>query len=166
MRKSCQKEGCNKPAYYAPPGESKAVACSTHKGLQFVNVHNKICPGKGCSKRPHYGNPGGKAMFCVTHKEPSMVNIHGRRCNHAGCSKQPTFGHVGAKPTRCAGHREAGMVDVVYRSCEHGDCDKGVGTPGMAHFQELQEHSWARNVLGEVLLLHCECVGIDCQRLL
>ena len=38
-----------------------------------VDVHSKPCQEPGCTKRPHFGFPGGKAQFCLAHKSAEMV---------------------------------------------------------------------------------------------
>ena len=50
----------------------------------MVYRRNKRCDhADGCSKQPHFGQPGSRATRCATHKEPGMVDLH---CDHAdGC---------------------------------------------------------------------------------
>ena len=42
----------------------------------MVNVNGKCCDHPdGCSKHPHFGQPGSPANRCATHKEPGMVRL-------------------------------------------------------------------------------------------
>jgi hypothetical protein len=80
----------------------------------MVNVNAKVCEHDGCTKQPHFNDPGERAgRFCAAHKLDGMVDVKNKVCEHDGCSKAPNFNNPGERARRfCAAHKLAGMVNL------------------------------------------------------
>ncbi|CAN0413843.1 unnamed protein product, partial [Ascophyllum nodosum] len=69
------------------PGSKKGEFCSKHASRRMVNVKNKKCNHRECSKHPSYGDAqSGKVEYCAEHASEGMVYVRGmKRCSHRGC---------------------------------------------------------------------------------
>ena len=92
----------------------------------MVNVVQKNCEHKGCTKQPCYNLPTEHfGKFCATHKTKDMVNVRERRCEYDGCIKKPFYNLPSETKGRfCAEHIEDGMIDVLSDLCNHDGCNK------------------------------------------
>ena len=97
----------------------------------MVNVIGKRCDhADGCSKQPHFGQPGSPANRCASHKDPDMVYLNMKRCDDPdGCSKQASFGLPGGLRSRCATHKDTDMVYLARGSRATRSSSGGLGTP-------------------------------------
>ncbi|CAN0041536.1 unnamed protein product [Pylaiella littoralis] len=90
----------------------------------MVDVKNKRCTHRGCTKQPSYGVAGTKtAEFCSGHAKGGMVNVFKKKCTHRGCTKRPSYGVAGTKTAEfCSEHTTDGMVDVCKKRCSQPGC--------------------------------------------
>ena len=59
----------------------------------MVDLKNKTCGHKGCTKQPSFGVDGSSMKeFCSDHERVGVVNVAHKRCGHKGCTKQLSFG--------------------------------------------------------------------------
>ena len=72
--------------------------CKYHAEDTMVDVANRRCAQKGCSKHRNFAMEGTNIpVYGKDHAEDGMVNVNSRRCAGDGCSKRPTFGAAGTK---------------------------------------------------------------------
>lgn len=110
----------------------------------MVNVANKICAHRDCTKRPSFGMEGSKlAEFCSAHKAVGMVDVKNKRCIHHGCTKQSGYGVPGSnKKEFCSEHKKSGMVHAKRNRCGHHVCTKHpvFGVAGTKTAEFCSEH--------------------------
>jgi len=69
-RKTCEFEGCARPASHGCPIQRKKICCSTHSKKGMVNLLMRLCLHPGCGKSANFkGGADGKFLYCGTHKE-------------------------------------------------------------------------------------------------
>mmetsp|Transcript_39508 Transcript_39508/g.65149 ORF Transcript_39508/g.65149 Transcript_39508/m.65149 type:complete len:650 (-) Transcript_39508:390-2339(-) len=69
-RKTCEFEGCARPASHGCPIQRKKICCSTHSKKGMVNLLMQVCLHPGCGKSAKFkGGADGKFLYCGTHKE-------------------------------------------------------------------------------------------------
>lgn len=93
-------------------------------GDVMVDVFHRKCEEPGCSKQPHFGLEGGRAIFCLRHKHDNMDYVWSIRCEEPECNKHATFGLKGGRKRFCMNHKEDDMVDLMNKHCPGytGDC--------------------------------------------
>ena len=109
---------CNR---YAVFGTIKPTHCKLHKSGTMVDVKNKRCLHKRCTKRASFGLIYGKPTCCKSHVMPGMVDVVSRQCVHPSCNTHPKFGYK--KALYCRQHAEDDMVDLISKRCDVKGCD-------------------------------------------
>lgn len=89
-----------------------------------MDVVNRRCEFRGCTKTPTYGIAGQRAQFCPTHRLPNMEDVKNRRCEWLECRRHPVFGLEGERPRFCSAHRMEEMVNLRHRTCIKTSCSK------------------------------------------
>jgi hypothetical protein len=92
----------------------------------MVDILNKNCIHKGCTKRPNFNIEGQtKGLYCSQHKLEGMIDVISKTCLHNGCKTRPTYNIEGeTKALYCSEHKLEEMIDVKHKTCIHKGCTK------------------------------------------
>lgn len=87
----------------------------------MIDLMNKNCEHRGCTKQPSFGKPGTKEQqFCAD------ASLKHKACSQRGCSKVASFVVAGSERLElCKEHPKDGMVFLNF----YGE----VRTPGLQH---------------------------------
>lgn len=78
--KKTQCDLCEKIPIYGVTGDDRPSRCTDHKEDGMVDLVHDTCTM--CTKRPSFGESGGKPTRCVDHKDDDMVNVVTPMCEH------------------------------------------------------------------------------------
>ena len=160
----CHENGCNKRARYAEKYDERPKYCPIHgKKKGFINVHNKRCEEKECTKNPNFGIINGKATHCAEHgNKKGLVDVVHRRCIEKECDLRANYGPIGGKDKYCAIHgKKKGYINVKIKRCSEEGCDLHTSygiSGGKAEYCAM--HGKKK---GYVDVVHRRCIEKECD---
>lgn len=118
---------CGIRATFGFVGTKCKLTCKTHSNNKFVNVANKRCLGKDCTKRPHFGfKKENKKIYCREHKLPEMMLLGARECEEQGCNNRALYRSLQNSdkdfPEFCREHKGPSMINTTGKRCEMEGC--------------------------------------------
>lgn len=120
----CKHQNCAKRASFGLSNTKKALFCSEHKEIDFVNVVSKKCLYENCTTISSYGFLGSKTpLYCKEHKEENHVNLRDKICLNSNCLKRPIYGIRGTKiALYCKEHKDEAHVNIKSKNCQYIGC--------------------------------------------
>ena len=84
----------------------------------MIDVTNKKCCEKGCTKQPTYNLPGEtKGIYCFKHKKDNMIDVKHPHCKEEGCTTRPCYNlSTEKKAIYCKKHKKDGMINITDKN--------------------------------------------------